>query len=65
MLLHKKRGVRGYSIHGHVILIKFQCVCVWGGGLTMVLLGWLAASCSIFQRELITRVTMLCSITSA
>ena len=43
-------------------------VCVWGGGggrLTTVLLGWLAASCSIFQRELITRVTMLCSITSA
>ena len=25
----QKWGVRGYSIHGHVILIKFQCV--WGG----------------------------------
>ena len=27
----QKWGVRGYSIHGHVILIKFQCVCEGGG----------------------------------
>ena len=27
----QKWGVRGYSIHGHFILIKFQFVCVGGG----------------------------------